>query len=476
MGCEDFDLDLMTVQVLLINPDPKAPANPPLGLLYVAGALEQAGIEVRVIDMGFDPGGVELERVLSGWKPEIVGITCTTPLYPHARSIAARVKLILPESWVVLGGVHPSVVPEHSLRDSAADIAAVGEGEQLMPALAHAFPGMDAATRVAGAFVKSRGEIVKGPAPVPIQDLDTLPMPARHLVDVERYFHASGHDRIKWSLPQPSLPVIASRGCPYHCTFCASELVHGKKIRLRSVANIRSELEFLISEYGMKGVYFYDDTLTFNVPWLEKLCSMLKELRLKWICGTRLDRVNRQILEMMKSSGCMLISYGIESGDPRMLKEVLKKGLTLELIRENIRLTREVGIGTIANYMLGFPGETEESMRKTIALSREIDSDVAEFSIYMPLPGTELAHHAEQAGRVLEQDLARFDYARPTYSDNSLPPELVKKYHRKAVRGFYLRPRYILRRAAKVRNWRDVKANLLGLGSFLNLWRRSSGH
>ncbi len=465
---------MANTRVLLINPDPQIPANPPLGLLYIAAALEQAEVETRVHDVGFDAGMAELDSLLKQWKPEVVGITCTTPLYPHGRKVAERVKAALPDTWVVLGGVHPSVVPEQSLRDSSADIAVAGEGEEAMPKIARAYPDIDSAGTIPGVFAKNRDKMLHGPPQVPIQQLDSLPMPARHMVNVQRYFRASGHDRIKWSLPQPSLPVIASRGCPYRCAFCASELVHGKKIRFRSVANIRSELESLVSEYGIKGVYFYDDTLSFDTAWLEGLCAMLKEMGLKWICGTRLDRVNRHVLKMMKDSGCVLISYGIESGDPEMLNKVLKKGLTPEIIRKNMKLTREVGIATIANYMLGFPGETEESMKKTIAFSRELDSDIAEFSIYMPLPGTELAAKAEQAGTVVEKDLSRFDYMRPMYSDNSLSPDLVKKYHRKAVVGFYLRPRYILKRIARIRGWEDVKSNLMGLRSFGSIWRRSS--
>ncbi len=464
----------MAAKVLLINPSPALAANPPLGVLYVAAALERAGVETKVHDAGFDPNGTELRRLLEQWKPEIVGITCTTPLFPHAKHVSETVKSILPESWVVLGGIHPSVAPRQSLTDSAADMVAIGEGEILMPALVRTYPERGKAAGVAGMTVRIDGEIVEGPPPIRLQDLDDLPLPARHLVDIPKYFKNSGHDRIKWSLPQPSLPVIASRGCPYRCAFCGSELVHGKKIRFRSVENIRRELEMLIISYGIRGVYFYDDTLTFDMAWLNDLCHMLKDLRLSWICGTRLDRVTRPTLEMMKDSGCTLISYGIESGDQEMLRKVLKKGLTLDIIKKNMRLTQEVGITTLANYMLGFPGETEASMKKTIALSRRLNSDIAEFSIYMALPGTELAAKAQQVGEAAEKDLSRFDYMRPTYKDNSLPPELVRKYHRKAVLGFYLRPRYVLRRISRIRGWEDVKANLAGLQSFLSVWRRSS--
>jgi radical SAM superfamily enzyme YgiQ (UPF0313 family) len=464
----------MNHKVLLINPAPEIPANPPLGLLYVAAALEGVDVETRVHDLGFDGERSQLTTILKEWKPDIVGITCTTPIYPHARSVAQLAKDVLPGVWVVMGGVHPSVTPESVLEDSAADAVAVGEGEELMQALVKAYPDPEAASNIPGIWSKFGGTIVQGPPPIIIKNLDSLPSPARHLVDVRKYFEASGTDRIKWSLPQPSLPMIASRGCPYRCTFCASELVHGKKIRVRSIENIRSELETLVSDHGIRGTYFYDDTLTFDVPWLEELCAMLKEMGLKWICGTRLDRVDRPILTMMKDAGCVLISYGIESGDPDMLSGVLKKGLTLDQIREGMRLTKEVGIATVANYMLGFPGETEESMKKTIALSQELDSDIAEFSVYMPLPGTELAAKAGEMGNLVEEDMSRFDYARPVYSDASLTPDLVRKYHKMAIRGFYLRPRYILRRLGRIQGWDDVKANLMGLKSFISLSKRSS--
>jgi anaerobic magnesium-protoporphyrin IX monomethyl ester cyclase len=463
-------------KVLLVNPAPDVAANPPLGLLYVAATLEKAGTEVKVHDLGFDRHRDKLERLLRNWEPQLVGITCTTPLYPHAKSVAEFVKKILPESWIIFGGIHPSVAPQNSLADSVADIVAIGEGEELMPAVAKAYPSREEAARVPGVVIKQNDRIIIGPAPARIADLDALPLPARHLVDVRSYLNASGHDRIKWSLPQPALPLIASRGCPYRCAFCASELVHGKKIRLRSIENIQQELESLISTYGIRGVYFYDDTISFNPEWFERLCLMLKGLGLKWICGTRLDRVSRPMLEMMRDCGCVLISYGIESGDQEILTNVLKKGLTLDTIRQNMKLTRQVGIATVANYMLGFPGETEESMRKTIALSRELDSDIAEFSIYMALPGTELAATAMQTGAAVENDLSKFDYMRPTYTDTSLPAELVKRYHRKAVLGFYLRPRYILRRVAGIRGWDEIKANLSGLRSFASVWERSNRH
>jgi radical SAM superfamily enzyme YgiQ (UPF0313 family) len=466
----------MTKKVLLINPAPEIAANPPLGLLYVAAALERAGVQTKVHDVAFDPDRFELHRLVEEWKPEVVGITSTTPLYPHAKDIAEYVKTALPKTWVVMGGIHPSVVQRQVLEDSATDVVALGEGEELMPALVRAYPNIKAAIRLPGVIAKFDGEMKAGPPPKRIDNLDELPIPARHLIDIRRYFSGAGHDRIKWSLPQPSLPIIASRGCPYRCTFCASELVHGKKIRFRSVENIRFELEKLITIYGIRGVYFYDDTLTFDLEWLEQLCHLLKELGLTWICGTRLDRVNRQVLEMMRDAGCVLISYGIESGDREMLSKVLKKGLTIETIKKNMRLTREVGIATVANYMLGFPGETKESMKRTIALSRKLDSDIAEFSIYMALPGTALAAQAQQKGQAVQNDLSKFDYMRPTYTDASLPPALVRKYHRKAVVGFYLRPRYIFRRLAQIRCWDDIKANLSGLQSFASLWRRTSNH
>ncbi len=243
-------------------------------------------------------------------------------------------------------------------------------------------------------------------------------------------------------------------------------------MRYRSPENVSNEIQQLIGDYGIKGVYFYDDTLTLNRDWLFRLCGLLSELRVKWICGTRIDQVDEEKLTRMKKCGCVLISYGIESGDEKILNSVLRKDIDLSQVKHTFSLTKKAGIQTIANFMLGVPGDTEGTMQKTIDFSKEIGADAAEFSIYNPLPGTELAVIAQQAATSFQTDFGKYDYARPVFETSSLSAETIQKYHNKAVKEFYLRPAYLLQKLKGIRTFDDVKRYRSGLNSFLGLLRR----
>jgi len=404
-------------KVLLINPDPIPRVLPPLGISYIAENLLKHGHTPVILDMGFDK-----EICLDGI--DFVAITATTLIYFDAKRVIKDIKNRQPAMPVIIGGVQASVLPEFVLEDSGADAVVTGEGEEVI-------------VRIANGDLEPKGIIY---APV-IQDIDSIPFLTYKYLDIKRYFRFEGADRIRWSLKQPSIAMIGTRGCPFNCTFCSSKSLFGKQVRFRSVQNIMLEIDYLQTHYGVRSIYFYDDTLTLKNSWMTQLCEELAKRKIQWICGTRVDRVDEKLLRLMKKSGCKYISYGVESGSNRMLKEVIKKGTTIEQAEAIIKLTDKIGIGIIANYMFGLPGETEEDLRLTLEAVRRIPADAAELSIFIPLPGTELATGFDWT----KYDSHKNPYHQESLIHNEEFSKIVKQYHKKAVRAFYFAPRFLLR-------------------------------
>lgn len=425
-------------RILLINPDPVPRILPPLGLCCIAQNLIKHGHEAIIYDNGFDKK-LDLHNI------DFIGVTATTLIYFDAKKQIEEIKSISPYIPIIIGGMHASVLPEYVLENSGADAVVVGEGDDVM-------------VKIANKEIEPKG-IIKAPI---IENLDDLPFLTYEYLDLNRYFKFKGADRIRWSLPQPSIAMIGNRGCPFICTFCASQGMFGKKIRFRSVKHVMQEIDFLREKFKVKSIYFYDDTLTLKRNWMIELCAELEKRNIKWICGTRVDTVNESMLRLMKKSGCKYISYGIESGSERMLKDVIKKGFTLNRVEEIINLTNKIGIGVIANYMFGLPFETEEDMKMTYEFSKKIHADAAEFNVYTPLPGTELS-----AG--LDWSVYSSD-RNPFHSKSQIhTPEfakIIKYYHHKSIKSFYLSPRYLLGRTKMLAQPRQL---LYSFKSFFRL-------
>jgi radical SAM superfamily enzyme YgiQ (UPF0313 family) len=354
-------------RVLLINADPVQRTLPPLGICYISESLEASGHKAVILDWGIDHT-LPLDNI------DFIGVSTTTLTYFDAREIIKQVKAAAPKIPVIIGGAHPSALPDFVLADSGADAVVVGEGERIM-------------TEIADKRCEPAGIIYSAV----IDDLDSLPFPRYKNINLHRYFSSPATARIRWALPSPSIAVMAKRGCPFDCTFCASSALSGRRVRFRTVANVMAELDFLKSEYGMRGVFFHDDTFTVKRSWTLEFCEQIARRKLKWICGTRVDMVKPDLLSTMRRAGCELIEYGIESGSERILRDVIKKGITPALVLETVRATKKAGIGVIANYMFGFPGETEDDMKATLSLVKKVPSDVAEVSIFMPMPGALLS-------------------------------------------------------------------------------------
>jgi len=369
----------------------------PLGLEYLIGNLENKNnYDIKLIDLNVN------DLFDEDWicNSSFVFITLPTPLYPQCKNIIRRCKEINPDGIVVVGGPHPSAMPEECEQDLGADIVIVREGE----------------TSINIILNQSR-ELLRDPK-YPIlglnqfyyeSDLDKIKYPDRNYVNKGKYSLDCGDQT-----NQMVASVITSRSCFYQCVYCASKTIFGNKLRLRSVENIMGELR-LLKKQGYNKVIFLDDTFTHNRNRVIELCTKMirEEINMKWWADTRVDKVDSDILEAMKAAGCQMIVYGIESGNQKILDRI-KKNITLEQAEKAIKLTKEVGIKMKANFMLGHLEETIFEIRDTIAFAKKIQTDRTSFYINIPLPGTQNWKH-------LKEDIGPKSYDRMKWYGESVP-------------------------------------------------------
>lgn len=442
------------MRLLLINP-PRSSIDdienaidtiaPPIGLAYLAAVLERAGYDVKIIDapaisMNFKSLRYELSRL----KPDVVGITATTPYIFDAIETAKIAKMEIPDCVTILGGPHPTLMPVETLSNPYVDIVCIGEGEKTIVELANALEmyGMDKLSDIKGIAYKHDGKpIINEPRPL-IEDLDSLPFPARHLLPMNMY-KAFGK-RI------PIGSILTSRGCPFKCIFCASSKIWGKKFRARSPRNVVDEIEEFISKYRSKYIEFIDDIFTLSKKRTIEICKEIKSrgLDIFWGCSSRVDTVTKEILAIMKSAGCFIIYFGVESGVQRILDK-LAKGIKLEQIKKAFRWAKEVGIQTLASVMIGAPGESLEDIQRTLKFVKKLDPDFVQFSILTPYPGTEIYEELKKQGYELDNDWRNYSGTRPTIKGKDMDPDEIIKIFKKAYVQFYMNPRKLISYLAK---------------------------
>jgi len=455
--------------VLLVNPPYSlgrhfgrlgriAPIEVPMGLAYIAAYLEPRGVRVDVLDcQALQVSSEEVRRKVARLRPDIVGITCVTTNFYEACEIARAVKKASERTRVVLGGPHPTVMPEEALRHEEIDLVVRGEGEVTMHEVASGRNNRE----IEGLSFKEGGKIVHNLDRPLIEGLDCLPMPARHLLPMERY-----RPEPDFVVRSPTHVLITSRGCPYRCIFCAARLISGYKYRMNSVQRVLEEIDLLVTRYHARGLLFYDDNFTVNRERAEEICDRLVEKYsnegLVWACSTRVDNVDKALLRKMRSAGCRIISYGIESGSERLLK-LIRKGIALEQVKAAVRWTKEAGIECRGSLILGLPTESKEESLRTIQFAKELALDRAKFSLATPYPGTELYRQALESDSFEAKDWSRFSAMAgfstylPIYAPQGRSPTEMKDLQYKAMREFYLRPSCILNLVKNVRSWKDLE-------------------
>lgn len=445
--------------------------NPPLGLLYIAGyLLKQAEHEVGIIDSQVERLDYDsLKERIRAFSPDIVGITAMTfTLLDVVRTVDV-IKKINPGIKIVLGGPHPTIYPEETINLPGVDFVVVGEGERVFADLLDALGNKDALKAVKGIVFKDEGTIHNiGRAPF-IEDLDSLPFPARQLTPYKQYTSLLAKDKTITT-------VFTSRGCPYNCTFCDRPAL-GKAFRKRSAKNVVDEIELCFG-MGIKEFLVYDDTFTVDKERVTAICEEIikRNLKIRWDIRARINTVDNYMLDKLKSAGCQGIHYGIESGVQRIL-ELINKNITLDDARRVIRMTKAKKIKTLAYFMIGLPTETRDDIIKTLSFAKELAPDYLHVTVFTPFPSTRIYQDGLKDGTIKRdywRDFAAFPqegFTPPFWGANFTKDELSKMLV-DSYKSFYLRPGYVAKRLLGVGSFRQLRK--LGRAGFKVLKMRCS--
>lgn len=479
------------MKVLLIfppttsSPENYPPIIPPLGIAYLAAVLEQEGIEVKIIDalllgqesnancnreknhfgMVWKEIGVEISK----YRPDIVGISCLFSLQSkNSHKIAKIAKEVDKNIIVVAGGAHPSAVPIDMLQDVNIDFCVIGEGELTALELVKRLEISNDFSDIKGIGYKDKGEIIINPSRPLIAKLDELPLPARHLLPMEKYFGSKrSHSTIVNHYRCASM--ISSRGCPGKCTFCSIHTIWGNKWRARDPRHVVDEIELLVDRYKVKEIHFEDDNLTLNKKRMENICDEIinRDLDICWTTpnGVAINTLDDGLLMKMKNSGCYRLQFGIEHGDSEFRNNIINKPVDSNWAKRVVKVCKKLGIWTHGFFIVGLPGETDTTLKKTIEFAKELDLDTADFFMATPYPGTTLYKNCVENGYIPENiDWSDLTPSNPIIKTELFSSEEVKRWHEMAYREFVkyrlhkeIKPISIVRRLYHIRSFDDIR-------------------
>ncbi len=439
---------------------------PTLGILMLAAVAREQGYPCRVIDAAaLNLSLDELLEQIAAAPPKLLGISATTLAIGRGAEFAAAVRQRWPEIRIIIGGPHVSAIPVETMnRFPVFDVAVVGEGEATLAELLPLLASGGELAGVAGILFRDQGRLVQNSQRAYLADLDRLPRPAWDLLE--------GFPR-KYSPPAfktrqlPAASLVTSRGCPNRCIFC-DRSVFGASCHAYSAEAVVSMVESLYRDFGVREFSFEDDTfVTFKVR-LQDICRRLIELALpiSWSCLGRVNRIERESLDLMWQAGCWQISFGIESGNQEILNTI-RKNVTIDQIRSAVIMTHSAGILSKGFFIVGHPGETKATLRQTRDFALELPLDDISVTMLTPFPGTELFDRAAEFG-TFDNDWTRMNLLTPVFVPFGLTRDELEMAQKDMLRSFYLRPRIIANYGERaLRNPAMLGALWQGLRSFM---------
>jgi anaerobic magnesium-protoporphyrin IX monomethyl ester cyclase len=455
---------MSSFKVLLINPPPFVSkkesrkmdklflSNEPFGLLSITAVLLEHQIDCHFLDARAEMFDInQTIQYIKKIEPVIIGIPILTPDAFVTEELLLNIQEEISDAIVVIGNLHASIFYDYYLRKKICDFVVHGEGELIMLNLCKMLAEKKDPGQVNGISFIKEDEIINTKREDLIQDLDSLPMIARHVAPMDKYVQKINH-----GANNKCFHMMTSRGCPIGCKFCC---VHsGRKVRMNTADNVLDEIGFLVDKYGADEILFYDPMFLSSRDRTLRICEGIRKRfpKLTWKCEAHINFINEELLKELKASGCTMLFYGIETGNNELLKVIGKK-TTIETITEKVNLTVKYGIKVYGFFILGIPGETREMSKKTIQLSLDLPLEFAQFTIFTPFPGSEMFLQLKDEKRIdpfawdKYYTFAGFTDNDPIYTPDGRTSEEIKELQRKAIRSFHLRPKHIFKQALKLR-------------------------
>jgi radical SAM superfamily enzyme YgiQ (UPF0313 family) len=426
-------------------------ATMPGGVTYLAACLREDGHFVEIMDGHFVSNDDIVKRLKKN-RHDLLGISCVCALWKSAISLIKAVSKEINHSlYIVAGGQGPSGMGADCLTQvPELDAIVIGEGEHVICQLIRNITKPKELEKIPGLIFRHGKDIVKGPSPKPIEDLDALPFPAIDLIPIDKYIPAAAHYR-----KMPVATITSSRGCPNGCMYCYR--IAGNTIRMRRPANVVDEMLFDYKIYGAREIIFWDEHFTYDKDRVMEICDRLKVANrpVIWWCAGRVDSVDEELLRAMRKAGCYQILYGVESGSERVL-DFIGKNTNKDLIHNAVHLAKKCGIKVYGTFMLGLPTETYDEAMETIKFAIELNPDIAEFFPTTPFIGTELAKRVEEFG-VLADDTDQLGMHLACFVPYTMTREQLLELRRKSNQYFYFRFRYIFNQLIRIQSWTEVK-------------------
>lgn len=362
------------------------------GIGYISSCLKAAGYDTSLVYLETRLSKSEFYKQIERISPDLIAFSSTTNQFEFVQTYTSMIKEIMPNIPIIVGGAHPTLSPETVINDENIDFVCIGEGEYPLLDLANAIDKNkdyknEDCRKIENIWAKSGGNIIRNSLRPLISNLDILHFADRELFDFKEIVsHTNG-----W------IDIMASRGCPYNCSYCCNHIFKktftglGKYVRFRSVSNVLEEIKKLVSCYDVKSLNFQDDAFTLDHNWTQQFCDEYKkEFDIPFWINTRVDRTNEDIIKKLADAGCKGIRIGLESGNEEIRKKILKREMSNDEIRNFFSLARKYGLETYTCNMIGIPGETSQMIDDTIQLNRDVEPNYLQFSVYHPYPMTEL--------------------------------------------------------------------------------------
>ncbi|MFZ5366479.1 MAG: B12-binding domain-containing radical SAM protein [Patescibacteria group bacterium] len=435
----------------------------PITLVTMAAILEKEGFKVKVVDTIVEkidfPG---LKKIIANFQPDLIVVNTASGSIESDLSVASFAKKIDPKIKVCAFGIHVTALTEDCFKlEPPLDFIIRGEPEMTTLELAKNLGKEKHLSRIKGLSWRQDSKIIHNPDRPAIADLDSLPFPAWEYVNVDNY-------RMPFS-GKPFLLVGLGRGCPYNCLFCADKTFYGQKLRLPSPGKVIGEIEGNLKKFKVNEFLFWTESFTLNREFALQVCQEIikKKLKIRFVVNSRVDHVDRQLLKELKKAGCFMIGFGIESANKEILA-AMRKGVTVSQIKKAVRLAKEAGLEVTGHFMLGFPGETQASIIKTINLACQLPFDFAQFYCTVPFPGSELYGLALKNNWLTTRDWSRFEQNFSVLNLPGLSASKVMELRRLAFRKFYFRPKIILKTLAQ---FKTPKVAIWFFKTAWNFWR-----